>query len=62
MQGLLALAYTPAAERPNWEDDIAAYLAARFPRVRAPLVAPAPLDVTFDRGHSSIAGDICEKY
>lgn len=55
-------AYTAAADRPNWETDVAAYLAQRFPRVSAPLVAPAPLDVTFDRGHSSIAGDICEKY
>jgi hypothetical protein len=56
------LAYTPATERANWEADLAAYMAERFPRVSAPLLAPAPIDVTFDRGHSSIAGDICEKY
>jgi hypothetical protein len=56
------LAYTPASERPNWQADVAAYIADRLPRVNAPIVAPTPIDVTFDRGHSVIAGDICEKY
>lgn len=56
------VAYTPATERANWEADVSAYIAQTFPRVRARVVAPEPMDVTFDRGHSSIAGDICEKY
>lgn len=56
------LAYTPASERPNWEADVTAYVASHFPRVRAAVVAPAPTEVTFERGHSIIAGDICEKY
>jgi hypothetical protein len=56
------LSYTPATDRANWETDVSAFIAQRFPRVRAPVVAPAPMDATFERGHSSIAGDICEKY
>ncbi len=56
------LAYTPAAERPDWRAEVTEYLAQRLPRVRAELVAPEPIDVTFERGHSAIAGDICEKY
>ena len=56
------LSYTPATERPNWEADVAAFLAMRLPRVNAPIVAPDPIDVTFERGHSVVAGEICEKY
>jgi hypothetical protein len=55
-------AYTAANERLNWEADVVSFLTARLPRVDAPLVAPEPIDVMFERGHSSIAGDICEKY
>lgn len=55
-------AYTAASERTDWEPDLRAFLAARLPRVNAPIVAPEPIDVTFERGRSSIAGDICEKY
>lgn len=56
------LAYMPAAERANWQADVAAYLVANHPRVNAEIVAPEPIDTTFEPGHSSIAGKICEKY
>lgn len=56
------VSYTPAAARPNWEADVASFISEQFPRVRASVVAPAPMDVTFNRGRSSIAGEICEKY
>lgn len=56
------LAYTPASDRPNWQADVAAFLAANHPRVNAEIVAPEPVDATFEPGESMIAGKICEKY
>lgn len=56
------LAYTPASGRENWQPDLSSFLAANYPKVTAPIVAPKPIDTSFAPGKSSVAGRICEKY
>jgi hypothetical protein len=56
------LKLTPPSQRPGWEADLQSFIAARFPKVSAPIVASEPQAVTFAPGHSRIAGKICQKY
>jgi hypothetical protein len=56
------LSYTPASMRPNWEADLSSFLASNFPKVTAPLIAPEPIDTTFEPSTSPILGKTCQKY
>jgi hypothetical protein len=56
------LAWTPPAQRENWEADVASFIKQNFPRVTAPIVAVEPMEATFEPGKSMLAGKICEKY
>ena len=56
------LQLTPPSQRPDWNATVTQYLAARLPKVSAPVVAQEPVAMTFAPGHSAIAGKICQKY
>lgn len=58
----LQLAFTPPSKRPDWNAAVTAFMAERFPKVTAPIVAVEPAATTFGPGYSQIAGEICEKY
>ena len=56
------LKLTPPSQRPDWNADVARFIAERFPKVQAPVVAAEPVETTFAPGRSAIAGKICQKY
>ena len=56
------LKLTPPSQRPDWNADLATFMAAKFPKVKAPIVAAEPVEMTFTPSRSKIAGKICQKY
>jgi hypothetical protein len=53
------LGYTRATDLPDWEGRAQAFLAANYPGVHAPIVAPAPIETTFEPGRSFLVGRTC---
>lgn len=56
------LKLTPPSQRPDWNADVSRFIAERFPKVQAPVVAVEPVEITFAPGRSVVAGKICQKY
>lgn len=55
------LKFTPPSQRPDWSADLATFMAAKFPKAKAPIVASEPIETTFTPSRS-ITGKICQKY
>lgn len=60
--GEVKLTLTPPSAQPDWNDAVSHFLAHNFPKVTAPVVAAEPFAVSFEPGHSALAGKICQKY
>lgn len=56
------LQLTPPSQQPDWIVPVANFIATRFPKVHAPIVAQESVETTFKPASSIIAGKICEKY
>lgn len=54
-------ALTPVAELPGGKEALAEYLKANYPQITAPIEAPEPVDMTFDKS-KTIMGTLCERY
>ena len=60
--GEMKLSLTPPSVQTDWKEALGDFLSQRFPKVKAPVIAAEPLAVSFEPGHSRIAGKICQKY
>jgi hypothetical protein len=55
----MRLSYTAPAQRNNWEQDVAAFIAENFPKVKAPVLAADGVEVEFKPGTAPAGNPIC---
>jgi len=53
------LSYTAPAQRKNWEQDVATFIAENLPNVKAPVVAAEGVEVAFKPGTAPAGNPIC---